>query len=142
MPPLMSSKQTPTELLKKKLDLKDAEWDAIAFFKSGLNKSYVFNIIKYVPKDGGTIQYEMHPHGLGHKFILVSADDNGAFAQEMTLGDPLHVLLKQYVKGNVEGFLFKKAPEGQEMANNVVKHAQMTIKAFKTFVRGNVAVEV
>lgn len=135
-------KKTPDiEALKKKLDLKDAEWDAIAFFKNVVDQSYVFNIIKYVSKDG-KINYDMHPHGCGHKFWLISAEGGSIYQQEMTLGDPLFVLLRRYVKGNMEGFLMKRSPEGDDMAANIVKHAQMTIKAFKTLVQGNVAVEV
>lgn len=130
------------EILKKKLNLKFEAWDAISFFKAGLKGSYVFNIIKFVPQKTPQIEYEVSPVGLGHKFIFISADETGIFKEESILGDPLYVLLNNYIKGGMQGYLFKKCSEATDMANNIIKFAQMNVRTFPLLVKANVAVTV
>jgi hypothetical protein len=130
------------EDLKKKLDLKIDEWDAISFFKTGPLRSYVFNIIKFIPKNGKVCEYEMHPDGFGHKFNIVYHEVGGPRHDVGTLGDPIYILLNNYIYSDMQGFLIKRCPEGNKMAENIVEHAQMTAKAIKVLAAANVAVNV
>lgn len=126
--------------LKKKLDLKEEEWDAISFFKSGINKTYIFNIIRFKPKDGNPCVREVTD--LGHKYYILSTDETGIYKEEAILGDPIYILLNNYIKGGVEGFMVKKSREGTDMVTNILAEAKAITKVFSTLLKGNTATTV
>lgn len=128
--------------IKRRLNLKPEDWDAISFFRHWSSDQYIFDIIKFIPENGVSCEYEINKEGLGNKFLILSVTLDGVIQDEAILGDPLHILLMNYVMGRDQGFIMKKCPEAIVMASKITENAQAAISLFKTFIQGNTATRV
>ena len=113
------------KLEQKFRKLKFEDWDVISFFRMGPTRAYKFDVIKLKAReDGKPHDYEMHPHGLGNKYIVLSAEGlEGMKRWEATMGDPIWIMLQVYVKAGFEGFLLKKCPATVAMADDTEREA-------------------
>jgi hypothetical protein len=129
------------EALKEEFStLKNDEWDVISFFKTGLRGTYQFNIVKFTSNDGSPIEYEMHPDGLGHKFNCIFAGSKHKIdIEEATLGDPIYIMLHNYVYSDYQGFIIKKSEPGNMMAESIIESELMSSKVIDVLVKNKIA---
>lgn len=125
------------------LNFKVDDWDSMAFFRTGLHKSYEFNMVKFKPKNGQACNFEMSENGLGHKYIIISnTKDELYMDKDVILGDPMKIILHNFVLGGQEGFVFKQCEEGFEMAKLIYDDALMTVDTLKKMILRKAAMEV